>query len=337
MSSDFGNGPWPCSASSRGNCLRPDLAVIAKDDLVEAVRLICSNEACAESPFMHAECFESFEESVLQVRKFFLKKSIPHITFTLNTQYLRATGRAAKSWTEKQKSQNLWTKRGYDLVYKACECRCGHGHVRKDLEWRPPAEVEAANENGAGGNGGRRKRKKSKSQSSGGKGNNTITIGLPMFGAGHSNGSSSAQGSAQNSQVESLHTMSPLLQGLTFLSTFQGLVNRSDAQNVPASAANRNRTNSISSNTSGSSSSANSNCGYSPPGGAIGGGASPGSNEGFHPPRTKQLLEERCRSVWKRRELLESERVSSLPLPSPSPISSPPFPPVRCKSFSLVE
>jgi hypothetical protein len=27
----------------------------------------------------------------------------------------------------------LWTKRGYDLVYKACDCPCNHGHIRKDL------------------------------------------------------------------------------------------------------------------------------------------------------------------------------------------------------------
>ena len=104
---------------------------------------------------MHTACFQTFEESVLT--------------------FLKGQGRA-RSWSDKQKYQNLWTKRGYDLVYKACDCLCGHGHLRKDLDWVPmdlqmgPADMD-------GPNGTKRKRKKSKS--SGGK--PTITIGLPNF------------------------------------------------------------------------------------------------------------------------------------------------------------
>ena len=119
------------------------------------VKCICSNENCNQSPYMHTACFQTFEESVLT--------------------FLKGQGRA-RSWSDKQKYQNLWTKRGYDLVYKACDCLCGHGHLRKDLDWVPmdlqmgPADLE-------GPNGTKRKRKKSKS--SGGK--PTITIGLPNF------------------------------------------------------------------------------------------------------------------------------------------------------------
>ncbi|VEN47816.1 unnamed protein product, partial [Callosobruchus maculatus] len=32
----------------------------------------------------------------------------------------------------------LWTKKGYDLAYKACACKCGRGHLKKDLDWMPP-------------------------------------------------------------------------------------------------------------------------------------------------------------------------------------------------------
>lgn len=46
------------------------------------------------------------------------------------------TGRA-RSWSEKQRRQNLWTKRGYDLAYRACTCKCNRGHLRKDLNWNP--------------------------------------------------------------------------------------------------------------------------------------------------------------------------------------------------------
>lgn len=62
---------------------------------------------------MHSECFEQFEESVLQ--------------------YLKLSGRA-RSWSEKQRRQNIWSKRGYDLAFKACLCKCKKGYLKKDLD-----------------------------------------------------------------------------------------------------------------------------------------------------------------------------------------------------------
>lgn len=78
------------------------------------VKVICNNELCHEGQYMHKSCFDQWEEAVLT--------------------YLRSTGRA-RSWSEKQRLQNLWTKKGYDLAYKACGCKCGKGHLRKDLDW----------------------------------------------------------------------------------------------------------------------------------------------------------------------------------------------------------
>ena len=45
----------------------------------------------------------------------------------------------ARSWSEKQRRQNLWTKKGYDLIFRACFCKCKHGHLKKDLDWAPQA------------------------------------------------------------------------------------------------------------------------------------------------------------------------------------------------------
>jgi len=59
---------------------------------------------------MHGECFRDWESKVLA--------------------YLRSSGRA-RSWSEKQRVQNLWTKKGYDLAFKACDCKCGRGHLRQ--------------------------------------------------------------------------------------------------------------------------------------------------------------------------------------------------------------
>ncbi|CAG5128857.1 unnamed protein product [Candidula unifasciata] len=86
-------------------------------DPYDAVRVVCNNDGCTEGNWMHKECFKLWEQSVLS--------------------FLRSCGRA-RSWSEKQRLQNLWTKKGYDLAYKACDCKCSRGHLRKDLDYIPP-------------------------------------------------------------------------------------------------------------------------------------------------------------------------------------------------------
>ncbi|XP_018327513.1 headcase protein [Agrilus planipennis] len=94
-----------------------DPMLISLDDLRDTVRVTCNNEHCTAGRYMHRECFDSWEQSVLA--------------------YLKTCGRA-RSWSERQRHQNLWTKKGYDLAYKACGCKCARGHLKKDLDWMPP-------------------------------------------------------------------------------------------------------------------------------------------------------------------------------------------------------
>lgn len=101
-----------------GDCLRPQ-DHIAPDDPRDAVRVTCNNDACTAGRYMHRECFELWEQTVLT--------------------YLKSCGRA-RSWSERQRHQNLWTKKGYDLAFKACGCLCGRGHLKKDLDWTPRSE-----------------------------------------------------------------------------------------------------------------------------------------------------------------------------------------------------
>ncbi|XP_043863422.1 headcase protein isoform X2 [Drosophila mojavensis] len=101
-----------------GECTKLD-TLIALDDqsrLGDYVRVVCNNENCNEGQYMHRDCFEQWEAGVLQ--------------------QLKASARG-RSWSERQRVQQLWTKKGYDLVYKNCSCKCGRGHLRKDLEWPP--------------------------------------------------------------------------------------------------------------------------------------------------------------------------------------------------------
>ncbi|KAK3908828.1 Headcase protein [Frankliniella fusca] len=134
--------PTECLRVFSANNNGKDSALV--DDLREAVRVLCNNDACPYGQYMHRECFEQFEQGVLT--------------------YLKSCGRA-RSWSERQRHQNLWTKKGYDLAYKACGCRCGRGHLRKDLDWAPPAQAahaRAAHEEELGGAGGKKKKRRNK-------------------------------------------------------------------------------------------------------------------------------------------------------------------------------
>ncbi|XP_017848057.1 headcase protein isoform X2 [Drosophila busckii] len=115
-----------------GECGKLD-ALIALDEqgVAECVRVLCNNENCNMGQYMHRDCFDQWEASVLQ--------------------QLKASGRA-RSWSERQRVQQLWTKKGYDLIYKNCSCKCGRGQLRKDLEWPPNQICFAAAARSAAGN-----------------------------------------------------------------------------------------------------------------------------------------------------------------------------------------
>jgi len=139
-SSNCKSSPPHLSPTSVTKCIVPTKCLVSGvsrdinlDDITEAVRVLCNNPDCPEGRFMHKECFEDWESTVLS--------------------FLRSTGRA-RSWSEKQRLQNLWTKKGYDLTYKACGCRCGRGHLRKDLNWVPNLAATSS-ANGSDGEGGK--------------------------------------------------------------------------------------------------------------------------------------------------------------------------------------
>lgn len=103
--------------SSDGACATPLGCSLArpidleKDDYQ---RVQCNNELCPYGNWMHLQCFYEWESSIL-------------VQFN-------CIGRA-RSWNEKQCRQNMWTKKGYDLAFRFCSCRCGQGHLKKDTDW----------------------------------------------------------------------------------------------------------------------------------------------------------------------------------------------------------
>ena len=78
------------------------------------------------SGYMHTECFNKYEEIIVG--------------------YMSKAGRG-RTWNDKQRYANVWANKGYDLVFKTCVCDCGHGSLRKDVDWvapKPEAEAQAA-------------------------------------------------------------------------------------------------------------------------------------------------------------------------------------------------
>ncbi|KFB35249.1 hypothetical protein ZHAS_00001414 [Anopheles sinensis] len=124
-----------CLKPKTGNLLADFGAMINVEDLRDCVRVLCSNDSCTVGQYMHRECFEHWEDEILG--------------------YLKSIGRA-RSWSDKQRQQNLWTKKGYDLVYKMCGCKCGRGHLKKDLDWNAPTTASMFGRAlvGSGGGGG---------------------------------------------------------------------------------------------------------------------------------------------------------------------------------------
>ena len=134
-----------CCLPLPSNCLR-SYQPISVTSPVGCVRVLCNNENCRVGNYMHKECFTAWENHVLA--------------------FLRSCGRA-RSWSEKQRLQNLWTKRGYDLAYRACSCLCGRGHLRKDLDWAP---IEPEEDNKT-----KKKKKNRQNQKP-----TLVTVGIPL-------------------------------------------------------------------------------------------------------------------------------------------------------------
>jgi len=127
-------------------------------DVSSTVKLICNNSACSQSRFMHRDCFETWQDSILN----YLNKT-------------KEGQRKVRNWSEKQKLQNLWKPQGYNLVIEACSCRCGGGQLRKDLNWVPP---KSANNSGPNSDSEKQKRRRKKSSKNS---KPALTIGLPTF------------------------------------------------------------------------------------------------------------------------------------------------------------
>jgi len=160
-----------------GECLRGD-SLIRLNSLHDTVKVTCNNDNCPVGQFMHRECFDAWEQTVLT--------------------YLKSCGRA-RSWSERQRHQNLWTKKGYDLAFKACGCRCGRGHLKKDLDWMPPGLGNIPGNGRPDENEAKKKKRRNRQNT---RPSLAVSAGPPNH-AGHVVGAANGRGSTEAQMIES--------------------------------------------------------------------------------------------------------------------------------------
>lgn len=127
---------------------------ISSSHVNQAVKLICSNQDCGLSPFMHVSCFKVWEE------KFFA--------------HLKSSGKI-RNLTEKQKVSTLWSLRWQDLTAGVWGCVCDQGYLTKDIDWEANLSQSSTDSEGEKVKQ-KRKRKNTKNMKP------ALTMGLPIQG-----------------------------------------------------------------------------------------------------------------------------------------------------------
>ncbi len=78
------------------------------------MKVQCTNVHCPMGGYLHRHCYDAWED--------LLVKLLGGISW-------------ARRWTEAQCRANLWDKKGFLLIAKACKCRCGAGQLKRDLDY----------------------------------------------------------------------------------------------------------------------------------------------------------------------------------------------------------
>ncbi|CAI5453263.1 unnamed protein product [Caenorhabditis angaria] len=101
-----------CPVPEPITCCQPKVDI----DPMTAVKMECSNENCTfneQQIYLHAECYGLFED---------------HLVKRLSTSG------SARGWTDSQRRNNLWEKKGQALIGKLRRCRCGPGLLSIDKQ-----------------------------------------------------------------------------------------------------------------------------------------------------------------------------------------------------------
>uniref|UniRef100_A0A915D6M8 Headcase N-terminal domain-containing protein n=1 Tax=Ditylenchus dipsaci TaxID=166011 RepID=A0A915D6M8_9BILA len=105
----------------RVHCMIPMIACIKRGEPLptsvqnQGVKMCCTNSKCQfASQFVHADCFKQLENTLIKI--------------------ISNLG-SARGWTDIQRRNNLWEKKGLTLVQKNLRCECGLGLMTRDADF----------------------------------------------------------------------------------------------------------------------------------------------------------------------------------------------------------
>lgn len=117
--------PWiECRCPGVPSPTLPYRNSMAKQD--GGYKMQCTNSKCQlAQKLCHSECFEQLERMLLKII---------------------GNNGSARGWTETQKRNNLWVKKGLMLVQKQLNCRCGLGRITLDIDFYKKSENDPITE-----------------------------------------------------------------------------------------------------------------------------------------------------------------------------------------------
>ncbi|XP_015366415.1 PREDICTED: headcase protein [Diuraphis noxia] len=132
-----------------GDCIMRSSPIRPEDPRAAELyaRVVCSDGGCSAGRYMHRECFDAWERLVLV----YMKNAAA--TYA-NGNAPQSNGRRIKDlWTVNVNNNNVvnLNKKGYEMAFKACGCRCGRGYLKKDSEWPQSSSVSVIRRRSSGG------------------------------------------------------------------------------------------------------------------------------------------------------------------------------------------
>lgn len=139
-----------------GDCVMRSAPIRPEDPRAAELyaRVVCSDgSGCPAGQYMHRECYDAWERLVVA----YMMKAYAN-GGTNNNNNNRSNNNInnnnnADLWTVNVNNNNAvnLNKKGYDMAFKACGCRCGRGFLKRDTEWPSAVDVTAVRRQSSGG------------------------------------------------------------------------------------------------------------------------------------------------------------------------------------------
>jgi len=113
-----------CCVPMSGIC---SMEPILKSTLLKMIKVNCSSATCTESGFIHPDCFNKLEESLIRYVS----------TYQWSNSHKQESMKKY-NWSVDHEREYLWKLPWiFSIISKKLSCPCGSGYLKKDLGWPP--------------------------------------------------------------------------------------------------------------------------------------------------------------------------------------------------------